>query len=47
MIENTSGHGEYSIVPNEVKKWNWGDFWLTWIWGIGNKSYISFLTFYQ
>ena len=45
MIDNTSGHGECTVVPDEVKKWNWGAFWLTWIWGIGNKSYISLLTF--
>lgn len=23
--------------------WNWGAFWLTWIWGIGNRVWISFL----
>lgn len=26
-------------TPNNIKQWNWGAFWLTWIWGIGNKSY--------
>ncbi len=44
-MENTSGHGEYSIVPKEIQKWNWGAFWLTWIWGISNKTYISLLVF--
>lgn len=43
--ENTSGHGEYSSVPVEIKGWNWGAFWLTWIWGISNRTYISFLAF--
>ncbi len=43
MIDNTSGHGECSIVPKDVKKWNWGAFWLTWIWGIGNRTYIALL----
>lgn len=46
MLENnTSGHGPSSAIPNEIKKWNWGAFWLTWIWGICNKSYIALLVF--
>ena len=32
-------------MSNEIKKWNWGAFFLTWIWGIGNNVYISFLAF--
>lgn len=43
MGENTSGHGKFAVVPDEVRKWNWGAFWLTWIWGIGNGSYIALL----
>lgn len=27
----------------ELNKWNWGAFLLTWIWGIGNGVYRSFL----
>lgn len=27
--------------PQELQKFNWGAFFLTWIWGIGNKSYIA------
>jgi len=40
---NTSGQG--GPVPDEVKNmgWNWGAFWLTWIWGIGNGVWISFV----
>jgi len=26
-----------------VRKWNWGAFLLTWIWGLGNKTYIALL----
>jgi len=39
---NTSGQG--GPVPDEVKNmgWNWGAFWLTWIWGSGNGVWISF-----
>jgi hypothetical protein len=28
----------------ELKKWNWGAFLLTWVWGIGHGVYRSFLT---
>ena len=42
---NTSGMGELAVVPPEVNGWNWGAFFLTWIWGIGNSTYVSFLTF--
>ncbi|MBQ6516905.1 superinfection immunity protein [bacterium] len=26
-------------IPDNIKQWNWGAFWLSWIWGIGNKSF--------
>lgn len=42
-MENTSGHGQFTSVPREVKRWNWGAFWLTWIWGLFNGVYISLL----
>lgn len=29
----------------DFKKWNWGAFTFTWMWGIFNKSYKTFLTF--
>lgn len=31
------------IIPNEIKKWNWGAFMYNIIWGVGNKSYITLL----
>lgn len=31
-------------VPAEVRGWNWGAFFLTWIWGIGNKVWIALLS---
>lgn len=43
MNDNTSGHGPAAIVPDEVKRWNWGAFFLTWIWGIGNSTWIALL----
>jgi hypothetical protein len=42
-MENTSGHGQFTTVPRELKRWNWGAFWLTWIWGLFNGVYISLL----
>ena len=41
---NTSGLGDRSVVPQEITGWNWGAFFLSWIWGIGNKSYIALLS---
>jgi len=41
--ENTSGMGNSSVIPPEVKGWNWGAFCLTWIWGIRNRTWIAFL----
>ena len=32
-----------TAVPQEVKRWNWGAFLLTWIWGIGNQVWIALL----
>jgi hypothetical protein len=41
---NTSGQGFLvGAVPPEIKEWNWGAFFLTWIWGIGNRVRLSFL----
>jgi DNA-directed RNA polymerase subunit RPC12/RpoP len=42
---NTSGQGSKAVLPSELKKWNWGAFFLTWIWGIGNSVWIAFLSF--
>jgi tetratricopeptide (TPR) repeat protein/tRNA A-37 threonylcarbamoyl transferase component Bud32 len=38
---DTQGTG-MEISP-EVKKWNWGAFFLNWIWGIGNNTKIALL----
>ncbi|AAZ26769.1 cytochrome c oxidase assembly factor Coa1 family protein [Colwellia psychrerythraea] len=43
--EYISGLGKDSVVPPELKGWNWGSFLLNWIWGIGNSTYIAFLMF--
>lgn len=41
--ENTSGMGDKSGVPEEIKGWSWGGFLWTWIWAIGNKTWIGLL----
>ena len=43
-FKDTSQQREGSDVPDEIKGWNWGAFFLGWIWGIGNKVWIALLT---
>jgi hypothetical protein len=40
---NNSGQGRTSVIPSELRRWNWGAFLLNVIWGLGNKTYIAFL----
>ena len=44
-MENTSGQGRRSVIPDEIRGWNWGAFLLNWIWGLGNATYIALLMF--
>jgi len=37
----TSGLGALSLLPPELRGWNWGAFLLTWIWGIGHNVWIA------
>ncbi len=41
---NTSGQGSTAVLPPELKKWNWGAFFLQWIWGIGNSTWIALVS---
>jgi hypothetical protein len=43
--DQRSGQGKASVVPFEVKGWNWGAFGLTFIWGIYHGVWISLLSF--
>ena len=43
LIHNTSGYGNASIIPPEIRGWNWGAFLLSWIWGIGNNTWITLI----
>lgn len=45
-LANNSGQGKDSPVLDIVaKKFNWGAFLLSWIWGLGNRTYITLLIF--
>jgi len=41
--ENTSGMGANATIPDEIRGWSWGGFLLTWIWAIGNRTWIGLL----
>lgn len=41
--ENNSGGGSGITPPEGVKGWSWGAFILSWIWAIGNSTWIGLL----
>jgi hypothetical protein len=43
-FQNNSGQGKLAALPPQLYGWNWGAFFLPWIWGIGNNTMIAFLT---
>lgn len=42
-MENASGQGKGSPVPAEIDRWNWGAFFLHWVWGVGNNTLVALL----
>ena len=42
-VENNSGGGSSIVVPEGVKGWSWGAFFLSWIWSIGNRTWLGLL----
>ncbi|EKQ57603.1 MULTISPECIES: hypothetical protein [unclassified Clostridium] len=42
-MENTVTNVSPQVVPQEIRKWNWGAFMFNIFWGIGNKSYLPLL----
>lgn len=45
-LANNSGQGAGSPVLDIVsKKFSWGAFLLNWIWGLGNKTFITLIIF--
>ena len=45
VIENRSGMGNSASIPIEIRGWNWGAFFLTWIWGFSHGVWISLVCF--
>lgn len=41
--ENNSGQGKVDHYPEGVAGWSWGAFFLSWIWAIGNRTWIGLL----
>jgi len=41
---NTSGQGATAEIPPEIRRWNWGAFWLSFIWSVCNNVWIGLLT---
>lgn len=42
--DDRSGNGKTSIIPKEIKKWNWGAAGMLWIWGINHLVWISLIS---
>jgi len=34
-----------AAIPPELDRWNWGAFFLNWIWGLANNTFIALLMF--
>lgn len=45
QLSNTSGHGPRFSAPTQARGWNWGAFWLTWVWGMTNNVWASLAVF--
>jgi hypothetical protein len=43
FMSDRSATPDPKIIPAEIRRWNWGAFFLNWIWGIGNQTYIALL----
>ena len=40
-FENNSGMGKGYPIPDGIEGWSWGAFLLTFIWSIGNRTWIG------
>jgi len=41
---NSGPVGLNGPFPAELNGWNWGAFWMTWVWGIGNSVWIALIS---
>ena len=42
-IAGGAGEGAHAPLPDEFRRWHWGAFLLSWIWGLGNGTYLALL----
>jgi hypothetical protein len=40
----TAGNKSNIELPREIQGWNWGAFFLSWIWGLSHRVWISLLS---
>jgi hypothetical protein len=43
MMSEPQVRAEPKPIPSEIDRWNWGAFLLSWIWGVGNNTFIALL----
>jgi Cytochrome oxidase complex assembly protein 1 len=43
MMSEPQVRAEPKPIPPEIDRWNWGAFLLSWIWGVGNNTFIALL----
>jgi len=43
QLDKNEEHKGIIPIPDEIKGWNWGAFFLSWIWGIGNRVWVALL----
>lgn len=43
LNSNTSGQGKDAVVPDGIKGWSWGAFCLSFVWALGNRTWIGLL----
>ena len=44
-MQNDNPVTRRSSLPDELSGWNWGAFFLNWVWGIAHNTWIAFLMF--
>ena len=42
-LVNSSGSGKDAVLPDGIRGWSWGAFFLNWIWAVFNRTYIGLL----
>lgn len=45
MMQNHSPVHRTSTLPSELRGWNWGAFFLNWVWGLAHNTPIALLMF--